>query len=557
MRLFVYAFWLSLFLYRLAVIMQLPVAIYTGMLPQINVLLFVASTLRAYCWTPEHGVRSGITFAKAVTGRGASPSTCMMELLRPPQPLVLSGSTAKNWSLFKQRFELFLQATEPSKEPRSEAAKTALLLSVAGEDALEVFNNFAFLENESKEDYATVTSKFEAYCRQQQNEVYERYVFRSRTQAEGEPFEHFARDLRRLARSCNFGTLSDSMVRDQIVFGTVNPKLREKMLKVKDLTLQKAEDLCKADEVCAEQNNAWADTVKEVAPIKMHPQGKCAACEQCSECAEESRAEPEKAIAHVKARRQFRCSRCNRSHERGKCPAFGKTCFRCRGANHFVSCCKKGPQVSEVRDEQDDFDILDVNVGSKADWLINATVASKQVSLKVDTGSQANLLPQSVFESLKAKSRLRESSSVLRSYSGNAIKHIGVTTLQVVVNGHSGYFDFFIVKKSNQAILGLSASEALGLVSRPVDVVNASSTAQVMTEFPELFQGIGCLARQYHMVLREDATPVVQPVRRVPQALLQPLREELDRMEREGIVVKVSEPTDWVSPFVAARKKKW
>nr|XP_037279863.1 uncharacterized protein K02A2.6-like [Rhipicephalus microplus] len=76
-----------------------------------------------------------------------------------------------------------------------------------------------------------------------------------------------------------------------------------------------------------------------------------------------------------------------------------------------------------------------------------------------------------------------------------------------------------------------------------------------MTEFPELFQGIGCLKRQYHMVLRGNATPVVQPVRRVPQALLQPLREELDRMEHEGIVVKVSEPTDWVSPFVAARKK--
>nr|XP_037285998.1 uncharacterized protein LOC119179019 [Rhipicephalus microplus] len=223
--------------------------------------------------------------------------------------------------------------------------------------------------------------------------------------------------------------------------------------------------------------------------------------------------------------------------------------------NPFTYGLQKGPQVREVRDEQDDFDILDVNVGSKADWLINATMASKQVSLKVDTGSQANLLPQSVFQSLKSKSRLRESSSVLRLYSGDAIKHIGFTTLQVVANSHTGYFDFFIVKKSTQAILGLSASEALGLVSRTVDVVNTRSTIQAMTEFPELFQGIGCLKRQYHMVLRGDATPVVQPVRRVPQALLQPLRKELDRMEHEGIVVKVSEPTDWVSPFVAARKK--
>lgn len=57
------------------------------------------------------------------------------------------------------------------------------------------------------------------------------------------------------------------------------------------------------------------------------------------------------------------------------------------------------------------------------------------------------------------------------------------------------------------------------------------------------------------MVLRKEATPAVQPVRRVPLALREPLRETLDRMERAGIIVKVSEPTDWVSPFVAARKK--
>nr|XP_050041168.1 uncharacterized protein LOC126538357 [Dermacentor andersoni] len=38
-----------------------------------------------------------------------------MDLVMPPQPLVLFGSTAKNCSLFKQRFELFLQATEPPK----------------------------------------------------------------------------------------------------------------------------------------------------------------------------------------------------------------------------------------------------------------------------------------------------------------------------------------------------------------------------------------------------------------------------------------------------------
>ncbi|XP_077502011.1 uncharacterized protein LOC144113013 [Amblyomma americanum] len=55
----------------------------------------------------------------------------------------------------------------------------------------------------------------------------------------------------------------------------------------------------------------------------------------------------------------------------------------------------------------------------------------------------------------------------------------------------------------------------------------------------------GCVKRHYHFVLRDDAVPVVQPARRVPLSLREPLREELQRMEQGGIIAKVTEPTDW------------
>ncbi|XP_075749317.1 uncharacterized protein LOC142814443 [Rhipicephalus microplus] len=57
------------------------------------------------------------------------------------------------------------------------------------------------------------------------------------------------------------------------------------------------------------------------------------------------------------------------------------------------------------------------------------------------------------------------------------------------------------------------------------------------------------------MVLREDAVPVVQPARRVPIALKGRLRQELQRMEKASIIVKVDEPTEWVSPLVVVHKK--
>lgn len=98
-----------------------------------------------------------------------------MELVKPLEHLQLSGSSdiAKNWDLFIQKFKLILQATASTKEPRSEGVKAVLLLSVAGNDALEVFNNFTFLEAEHKDDYTMVVWKFKEDCQEQQNEVYE------------------------------------------------------------------------------------------------------------------------------------------------------------------------------------------------------------------------------------------------------------------------------------------------------------------------------------------------------------------------------------------------
>ena len=35
-----------------------------------------------------------------------------------------------------------------------------------------------------------------------------------------------------------------------------------------------------------------------------------------------------------------RCGKCGKSHEQGNCPAYGKTCNRCQGINHFKAVCR-------------------------------------------------------------------------------------------------------------------------------------------------------------------------------------------------------------------------
>ncbi|XP_070388049.1 uncharacterized protein [Dermacentor albipictus] len=448
-----------------------------------------------------------------------------MDALKLPCPLQLTGNVRRNWELFKQRLDLFLTATS-TDHPKTEAVKAAILLSAAGDEALEVYNNFTFAEGELKDDYETLVRKFDAYFIEQGNEVYERHLFRMRVQDEGERFERFVRDLRTQAKLCNFGTLEESLIRDQIVFGTNDKTVREKMLRDKTLTLQKAENICKAAEAAAQQNAAWVNERVQVDSTRRYERGK---------------------------EQKGRCKHCGRAHAPRQCPAYGKTCYACKKQNHFSSCCKN-PQVHGIQeDREDSFDVLDVSICGVStkpgkDWTVRGKVSGHDIELKVDTGSQANLIPLSIFQRISKVNTLRKSAAVLTAYNGSEIKHLGVATKALEMNGTTRDTAFFIVKKGRQAIIGLSTCIEFGIVPANIDSVRRSGRAGPETEFAHLFHGTGCVQRTYKMVLRPDAVPVVQPARKVPLALKQPLRDELARMEKASIIVKVEEPTEWFVP---------
>ena len=86
------------------------------------------------------------------------------------------------------------------------------------------------------------------------NVTYERYIFQTTTQ-DGRSFDVFLTELRHKAILCEFGYIKDSLIRDlQIVIGTTNPVLRERLLRKPNLTLAKAINLFRASEQAIEQS---------------------------------------------------------------------------------------------------------------------------------------------------------------------------------------------------------------------------------------------------------------------------------------------------------------
>ena len=155
-----------------------------------------------------------------------------MDKLPALKPLKLEGNLAENWRRWKQRYELFMTATEAGK--KSAKIQSSMLLHLIGEDALEVFNTFEFGSEEDKEKPVEILKKFDEYCNPKRNLTVERHIFNSRMQYPGESIDKYITDLRLKVKTCEYGTMADEMIKDRIVVGVHSDIVRGRLLREKD-----------------------------------------------------------------------------------------------------------------------------------------------------------------------------------------------------------------------------------------------------------------------------------------------------------------------------------
>lgn len=167
--------------------------------------------------------------------------------IKQPDGMVMEGCLADNWKFFQQKFNLFLKASRSTGE--STEFKTSLLLSSIGDKSLKIYNNLAFEATEDKEDYETVINKFDGYFNPEKNVTYERHMFLSRDKKPHEKVNEYITDLRELSTTCEFGTLTDSLITSKLILGLKNdPELQNQLIRTKNITLVKAKEMCRLAE---------------------------------------------------------------------------------------------------------------------------------------------------------------------------------------------------------------------------------------------------------------------------------------------------------------------
>ena len=132
--------------------------------------------------------------------------------------------------------------------------------------------------------------------------------------------------------------------------------------------------------------------------------------------------------------------------------------------------------------------------------------------------------------------------------------------------GEEGIIQFRIVAEDLTPLIGLSDSEELKLIELLQENIatldsgkpNVPSSASelhtpltlqtIRCKHPEVFENcVGKLDGELHLYTKQDVTPTKATPREIPLSVKNKFIAEVKDIQEQGIIEKVTEPTDWVS----------
>jgi len=362
-------------------------------------------------------------------------------LIPPPSKMDMRGNIASNFKYFKSSWTNYCVAT--AIVDKAAVVQVATLLTIMGKECYEVYENLPITDEERK-DPKKILDKLGEHFEPRRNTIYERYMFNSSTQDTTESIEQYVNRLRKLSSTCEYGVLLDEMLRDRIVIGVHDSHIRARLLREKDLTLQRAYDVCRSCEAAATQVktlNTEAVSYVSSKTKKKHQVGTDKACKYCGN-----------------------------EHARGQCPAYGKTCAKCSKINHFAKVCKstssksttEKPQYKQkkkyagYRQPQKSVHQLDTNEDelsssesiysvqldeNKRQYFVKLQVKPEKnsasvstIRLQLDSGASCSTMRLEDYQSITSQP-LQSSNTTLKLYDQTVMRPVGATTMYCTAEG--------------------------------------------------------------------------------------------------------------------------
>lgn len=453
---------------------------------------------------------------------------------------------------------------------------------------------------EKEDQFNTIVRKFTEYFIPKKNIRHERFIFQKRVQlkkvtvkkeggvevARKETVEEFLRALQGLVKTCEYQDAEDQVL-DRFVIGLLDTDLSGRMQLKATLTLADAVRMARQQEQIDAQKEEQRASEAPAAVEELrsgwrgqnrHHRGhRGAKGGSRGGGGGRGRGQAPRPAQPAPSGAAGGCDKCGGNHaSHDRCPASGRPCKYCKRMGHFAIVChkklRKGLREMQLQPPEqqpspapvyyqsaqpvyyqpapqpspDNYWLNTITCqDTSPPWEVDLPLGGAQVRFKIDTGADVTVIDSETYRSMPNKPPLTPTKAKLMS-PGGAVGSMGEFIAATAFRGNQYTFKV-IVATGPSCLLSRSVAMKMGLVVQASEVVH-----------DDVVFGAGGLVKTdpVKIHLKEDAKPyALMTARRVPFPLLKKVEEELKRLERHGIITRVTEPSDWCSGMVPVRKK--
>ena len=207
----------------------------------------------------------------------------------------------------------------------------------------------------------------------------------------------------------------------------------------------------------------------------------------------------------------------------------------------------------------DEYFLHKVGERSSAPIEVDVTANGQKLTMEVDTGAALSIISQATKELVFPDLPLHSSKVVLKTYTGEHMPVIGNLHVKVQYGTQAAKLVLVVVAGDGPSLFGRNWLNHIQPDLTPltaVRTVTLKSLNGLMQQHASLFSDTLGTVEPFRATLHvlPDAIPKFRKARSVPFAIKEAIGKELDPMEQQRILQKVSH-SEWAAPIVPVPKK--
>lgn len=486
--------------------------------------------------------------------------------------------SSRKWTQYVNRVKQFIVLNEIK-----DSLHVATLITVVGEPTYDLMCDLCAPDKPETKKFTELVTIVEQHLEPRRSDIAERHVFRLRRQKAGEELSLYLQSLKHLASTCNFAEKLEENLRDQFVSGLAGDEMRSRLFAEKDLNYKRAVELALALEAA-----------------ERHAETSGSAGAQGAASALAGAPEPpvhriggggSSAFAAHQARgANSKCWRCGRQHPPDKCRYRRYNCDECGVRGHLKAMCNSArssgvgagdPSIGksqrrnqfyiEMDSESENSDFFNIVVDGEDDkpYVVPILVNNISIDFEVDTGSKISAINERDYQKYFRSCHLSKCNLRFKGYTGGKILPIGFINTSVCYSSagekrEAHELPLYVIPEGGPPLLGRSWLRHLKLKNIEIQMNNIGCdipcnktnglVSRLQEKYPDVFaEGLGTCTKLFSLKLI-DQEPIFHKARNLPLALRGPVEQELDRLVKEGTIVKV-EHSEYGTPIVPVVKK--